>query len=401
MVTLAAPAQTNIAVTQTIHAPIAQVYSAFTERDPLKKWLCDDADVRAAVGGHILLTWQGGAHVNGVFTALEKNEQVAFTWRSANDNHETVVDVHLTAQGDGTQVELSHSGFAPDADLDTIQREWENRLNVLQMALENGEDIRITHRVIIGIVPADFNADIAARLGVPTAQGVRVGSLIPNFSAAAAGLLSDDVIIGVNGRDITDQMPIGVLVRDNKPGDVVDVSYYRGSEKHTIPVALKGYPVPDQVTTFAALADRLGAAYAEIDSTLSGLFAAASEADAAHKTAPKEWSANEVMAHLIMSERWQHNALGCMMDMPEVEGWSCNHVARIAAVTTAYPTSADLLAELRRCHAETVAVVRHIPDEVGERKTVLWQMNFQVDGMNIHTRQHFDQIRAALAAAKA
>jgi uncharacterized protein YndB with AHSA1/START domain len=403
MVTLTAPAQTSITVNQTIQAPIAQVYSAFTERDPLKKWLSDDADIRAAVGGHLLLTWQGGPHVTGVYTALEKNEHVAFTWRGANDSHATTVDVHLKAIGAATQVEVSHSGFAPntDADLDSIQREWDKRLNVLQSTLENGEDIRITHRVIIGIIPADFNADIGAKLGVPAKEGARVGSLVPGYSAAAAGLQADDVIVEVNGQAVTDQTPIGIQVRANKPGDLVDVTYYRGGEKHTIPVTLKGYPVPDQVSTFAGLADRLQAAYSQIDDTLSALFASASEAEAAHKTAPKEWSANEVMAHLIMSERWQHNALGCMMDMPEAEGWSCNHVARIRAITTIYPTGADLLAELRRDHAETVALTRHIPDDVNARKSVLWQMNFQVDGMNAHTQQHIEQIRAALAAAKA
>ena len=401
MVTLTAPARTGVTVTRTIQAPVAQVYSLFTERDPLKKWLCDDANIRAAVGGHLLLIWQGGAHVTGVYTALEKNEQVAFTWRGANDSHETAVDVQLTADGDGTRLELSHSGFAPDANLDVIQQEWDKRLNILQAALENGEDIRITHRVIIGIFPADFNAEIGAKLGIPAKEGARVGSLVPGYSAAAAGIQSDDVIVEVNGQAVTDQMPIGVQVCANKPGDVVDVTYYRGSEKHTIPVTLKGYPVPEHVENFRDLADRLEATYAEIDSTLSGLFASASESEAARKPAEKEWSANEVMAHLIMAERWQHNALGCMMDMPEAEGWSANHVARITAITTLYPTSADLLAELGRGHAETVTLLRHIPDDVGVRKSVLWQMNFQVDGMNIHTRQHIEQIRAALAAAKA
>jgi uncharacterized protein YndB with AHSA1/START domain len=401
MVTLAAPAQTSIALTRKIQAPVAQVYSAFTERNPLSKWLSDDADVRAAVGGHILLLWQGGAHVNGVFTALEKNEHVAFTWSGANDSHETLVDVHLKADGAATQVEVSHSGFAPDADLGATQQEWDKRLNVLQAVLENGEDIRITHRVIIGLVPADFNAEIGAKLGVPVKEGARVGSLIAGYSAAAAGLQADDVIVEVNGQAVTDQSPIGIQVRANKPGDLVDVTYYRGGDKHTIPVTLKGYPVPKQVTSFAALADRLQATYAEIDATLSALFVSASEADAARKPAEKEWSANEVMAHLIMAERWQHNGLGCIMDMPEAEGWSANHVARITAITTVYPTQADLLAELRRGHAETVALIRHIPDEAGARKSVLWQMNFQVDGMNAHTQQHIEQIRAALATARA
>jgi uncharacterized protein YndB with AHSA1/START domain len=401
MVTLAAPPRTGVTITRTIQSPIAQVYSAFAERDPLKKWLCDDANIRAAVGGHILLMWQGGAHITGVYTALEKNEHVAFTWHGTNDSHDTTVDVRLKADGEATHVEISHRGFVADVDLDTLHQDWEKRLNVLQASLENGEDIRITHRVIIGIFPADFNAEIGAKLGIPAKEGARVGSLVPGYSAAAAGIQSDDVIVEVNGQDVTDQTPIGVQVRNNKPGDVVEVTYYRGAEKRTIPVTLKGYPVPEAVKDFRDLADRLEAVYTEIDSTLSALFADASDAEAARKPAEKEWSANEVMAHLIMSERWQHNALGCMMDMPEADGWSANHVARITAITTMYPTSAELLAELRCGHTETVALLRNIPDENLVRKNLLWQMNFQVEGMNIHTRQHIEQIRAALKAAKA
>src|SRR6185503_20844821 len=128
-----------------------------------------------------------------------------------------------------------------------------------------------------------FNADIGVKLGIPATQGARVGSLVPGYSAAAAGIQSDDVIVEVNGQAVTDQTPIGVQVRDNKPGDVVDVAYYRGSEKHTIPVTLKGYPVPDHVDNFRELADRLEVTYGEIDSTLSALFASASEAQAARK----------------------------------------------------------------------------------------------------------------------
>jgi hypothetical protein len=185
-------------------------------------------------------------------------------------------------------------------------------------------------------------------------------------------------------------------VRNNKPGDVVEVTYYRGSEKTTIPVSLKGYPVPEAVDSFAQLGDRMEKIFNDLDAELSGLFENHSEADATRNPGEKEWSANQVMAHLIMSERWLHNSLGAYMDAPEANGWSCNHVSRISAVTTLYPTSADLLAELRRGHAETVALLRNIPAETAERKALLWQMNFQLEGMVQHSRQHINQIGAAL-----
>jgi hypothetical protein len=223
--------------------------------------------------------------------------------------------------------------------------------------------------------------------------------VIPNYSAGAAGIQSDDVIVGVNGQYFTETVTLGSLVRGKRPGDTVQVTYYRDGQQQTIPVTLKGYPLPEAVTSFAELAARLEKRYAEQVSQLAELFGQHSEAQAAKSPAEKEWSANQVLAHLIMSERWEHNYLGSMMEEPEANGWSNNHVSRINAVTTVYPTSAELLAELKRAHAETVAIVRNIPTEVGARKNLLWRMNFQIDGMVIHTRQHINQIRAALEAA--
>ena len=387
MVTLEKVPARTLTLSRTIKAPIAQVYSAFTDRDAMTDWLADDARIRAAEGGHILLTWDGGRHAFGEYTTLEKEARVAFTM------DEGQVEATFAAEGERTHLTVSLSGF--DAEADVQRAEWKKRLDTLQLSLEDGADLRITGRVILGIYPSDFDAEIAKKLGIPTEHGVRVGNTIPGYSAAEAGLVTDDVVVGVNGEAISEQRNLGTLVKGNKPGDTVQVDFYRGGEKHTIPVTLKGYPAPDAVADFPTLADRIQATYAEIDKELAGLFEKKTEAQAAKKPAPKEWSANEVLAHLIMSERWLHNWLGTLMNTPEAEGWSANHVARITAVTTTYPTHDDLLAELRRGHAETVALVRHVPGDV--QKNVLWWMNFELDGMAKHARQHLNQIEAALA----
>jgi uncharacterized protein YndB with AHSA1/START domain len=396
MVTAVAPERQAVSVARTFQAPVAEVYDAFTKRDSIRDWLSDGGEVRAAVGGHILLTWQGGAHVTGAYTALDKNERAAFSWRGLDDTQETQVEARLREADGATHLELTHTGFAPDANLDAIKQTWETRLDTLQTALEKGEDTRITERVIIGIYPDDFNADIAAKLGVPATEGTRVANVIPGYSAEAAGLQADDVVVEMNGKAVTDTTPIGTLVQGKKPGDSVEVAFYRGAEKHKVTVKLKGYPVPEAVADFVTLADRAADMYATLDAELAGLFQAHSEADAARKPAPKEWSANEVLAHLIMGERWMHNWLGTLMNAPEADGWSANHDARIAGVTAVHPTNADLLAELRRGHAETVAIVRNVPAETS--KNILWWMNFQLDGMATHARQHMKQIQAALKA---
>jgi uncharacterized protein YndB with AHSA1/START domain len=392
MVTLAAPPQT-LTFTRTLHAPVAQVYTAFTDKDTLSHWLADHTDLGVGDTGHVLFTWEGGRLAFGAYTAREKDQRVAFTWHEGDT--EGQVEAAMTPQGDDTQLTLNLSGLGEEARAD-----WETRLETLGLMLEDGADLRITGRVILGVYPSDFNEKIAAKLGIPVKDGVRVANVIPGYSAESAGIRSDDVIVGLNGQDISEGTPLSLLVRGKRPGETVQVAFYRDGQKQTIPVTLKGYPLPEAVTSFAQLADRLENTYAEMEGRFAAVFDGVPEADAARQPAPKEWSANQVLAHLIMSERWQHNSLGTIMDAPEADGWSANHPARIAAMTTVYPTSADLLDELRRAHAETVALVRSVPDEAGAVKRLLWQMNFQIDGMVKHTQQHFDQIQAALGAAQ-
>ncbi|MBZ0284079.1 MAG: SRPBCC domain-containing protein [Anaerolineae bacterium] len=395
MVTLD-PVQT---LTRKINAPLAQVDESFATKDGLSDWLADQVYLRAEVGGHLLLTWFNNRHVTGIFTVVEKHKQVAFTWRE--NNAELLVEADFQEQNGSTDLTLNLSGFAPDADVNAIYDEWNTHLDNLKLALESGEDGRITRRVIIGIYPADFNADIAAKLEVPVTEGTRVGNLIPNFGAEKAGLKPDDVVVAVNGQTVTNTMPMFMHMRHNRPGDSVEITYYRGSQKHTAPMILSGYPVPDTAADFAALAARTELTYADLDRKLSALFDGVSEIEAAQKPAEKEWSAMEVLAHLILSDRWMQQWIGTVMEgTGEAEGWSGNYSARIASITATYTNTHVLLAELRRGWAETVALLRHTPAEAAARKSNLWWINFEIDSMARHAEQHCDQIKAALAAAR-
>ncbi|MCB9453918.1 MAG: SRPBCC domain-containing protein [Anaerolineaceae bacterium] len=398
MVAIDTPLTRTLTFTRTIKAPAEQVYSAFTDRDWIRDWLCDDAHLRVQVGGHLLLIWNPDQHVTGVYTALEANERVAFTWKSPDDAAESLVEVVLEAQDNSTALTLTHSG---DSVTDAHEREWEKKLHILTAMLETGADIRITERVIIGIYPGAFDAEVAQRLGVPVEEGTRVTGLVPGLAAEQAGLQPDDVVVAMDGTAVTAQMPMNQIVADRKPGDTVEVAFYRGSEKQKVALALSGYPVPAVPETFAALGDHYQTAYGELDSEIKTIFAEVTEAQAGQSPAEGEWSANQVLAHLILSERWLQHWLGGLMQGPEVAGFTGNTPARIAGVTTTYPTSAALLAELRRAHAETVALLRAVPAEYAARKNNLWWMAFEMHGFVFHTRQHIQQINEALAAARA
>ncbi len=390
----------TLTFTRTIHAPAEQVYQSFTQRDWVTYWFCDEAHVRPAVSGHALFVWNTGYHAFCSFKALEPNQRVVLAWRGMGETHDSEIEVAINAQDGGTGVALTISGHNSEAEA-VIAQEWETRLDNLVSALETGADQRITQRVIIGIFPTSFDEKDAARLGVPMTQGTRVGNVIPGLGAAAAGLQPDDVIVAMDGKDVTPDRSMSVLVANRKPGDKVEVTYYRGGEKRTAKMKLSGYPVPPIYDTLTSLANAIEQMYAEHDAELTAVFDGVSESEAGKKPAPEEWSAQQVVAHLILNERWLHSWLGGHLQGPEISGYTCNSPARIAGVLSNYPTTADLLAELRRGWAETLAIVRSMPASVAERKAYLWWMSFEVMGLRVHTEDHFDQMRKAIAAARA
>ncbi len=382
-----------------IHAPVEQVYNAFLARDTLYYWLCDDANVRGEVGGHLLLSWVvPRSFVTGKFTALDKNQFIAFTWREP-DREETDVEVEIEEADGGIKIVLRHSGDFEDAA--ALEKRWNKSLNNLVSFLETGADLRIANRVIIGIYPDALSKEKAQSLGVPVEDGTLVTGLVPDFSAEKAGLQVDDVIVKMNGHEVTSETPMNMLVAENKPGDKIEVEYYRGSEKHAAAMELKGYPLPAIPADFAAFAAELENLYADINTDIRALFADVAEDVASKKPAANEWSANEVVAHLILTERWLQNWLGGLLQGPEITGFTGNTDARIQAVTTIYNTKDAMLDAFQRTMAETVAVIRHFPAAALDRKSNLWWVAFEFHGFPLHTRNHFRQIQDAIAAARA
>lgn len=392
---VASPTQ-ELTLTRVVQAPASDVYRAFTDRDGLYYWLCNNALVNARVGGPALLTWNTGYYAFVTFTALEPDKRIRLTWRGQGETNDSVVEVDLEAADGRTTLTLKHSGFDTSANPDAYRQEWENHLRNLVSYLETGADLRITERVIVGIFPGLFNEEVAERLGVPVTDGTLVGSVLEGMGAQQAGLQANDVIVEVDGQQATQQNPMFQILANRKPGDEVSLVFYRGAEKHSTTLKLSGYPVPEVPADFQALAGRVRALYDQLDGEMTALLRDVSEAAAERKPAPDAWNVKEVLAHLILNERWMQNQLGGYFQGPEIAGYTGNTPPRISAVTATYPTLAALQQEMRRAWSETVALVRSVTTEV--RPYVLWWSSFNYHGYPQHTRQHFDQIRDALKA---
>ena len=395
-----------LSVSRLVEAPPAQVYYAFTNSSCLREWLADSSQIAPRPGGRFYLSWNSGYYTSGEYTHLESPGRVAFTWRGRGEPAETQVQVTLAPQGSGTLVTVEHSGFGTGASWEEASTEsrsgWQRGLDNLASVLETGEDLRIVRRPMMGIGLSDFNEVIARQAGVPVSTGIRLDSTAPGMGAEAAGLQKGDVLVEIDDQPITDFASLTTALQGHVAGDRVMVGYYRGPERRTTGMELSRRPLPTIIWDPVELSRAVAGQYTEARQALRSFFADVSEAEASHRPAAAEWSAREVLAHLIHSERGFQNNVGEMVTgaEPVYDDFGENLLARVEATVAVYPTIADLLAAYERSTDETVALLVHLPEEATGRKSSYWRLALIALDNPFHFRGHLEQMGDAVQSAR-
>jgi uncharacterized protein YndB with AHSA1/START domain len=394
---------------QIVKASPSAVFRAFTRPIALREWLCDGAVAEARPGGHYHFWWNSGYYASGEFTMVEQDKAAAFTWQGRHEPAATQVAVSLAPAAAGVQITLTHSGLAagPEwaAAAQEISRGWEVGLENLVSVLETGLDLRFVRRPVLGVNLDEFNADIAARMGVPVTEGVRLSGVVGGLGAQAAGLQSDDVIVAIGGAAINDWPTLVTALQRQRAGDRVLVVFWRGSEKRTVEMTLSARSLPEVPAAADALAAALQGIYDEFGEEVARCFEGVSDARAAHKPAANEWSALDAVAHLIATERenlvWIADVINDAERWPDRFENPTNVPARIAGTVAAYPTVAAMLDELKRNQTEATATIAALPAEVVARKGTYWRLGRDLLLASEHIREHIGQIRAAIQMAPA
>ena len=390
---------------QVVPASADAVYRAFTNATALREWLCDVATTAPREGGRCYLAWNDGYYSSGEFTKLEPDETVAFTWHGRGEPAPSNVQVTLQPDGDATRVRVVHgevgAGPAWDEIVSALKQAWPFSLENLYSVFSSGEDLRFTQRPMLGITISDFDAGIAERLGVPVSQGICLDGVVPHMGAGAAGVKDGDVIVGVDEHEVVDWASLSTALQGHRAGDDVQVTFYRGPERKQVSMTLSGRPIPEIPQTLDGLAEAVTEHYAQMDADLRTVLDGVGEGQLDNRAAPGAWSAREVLAHLIQSERAWHSYMSDMVTghEPWYDDWGGNLQARIDATVDAYPSVSDLLQELRRVNAETVAFVTHLPPSFLERKPTYWRLAYQLLETPYHHRTHMTQMREAIAAS--
>jgi hypothetical protein len=223
------------------------------------------------------------------------------------------------------------------------------------------------------------------------------------MGAHAAGLCKDDVIVGLDGKPITnDYGSFVAALKGKKGGDKVEVVFYRGSQKKTVTMELTKKPVPDISWDPAELAKQVRLKYNATLSRLEACFKDVSEGEADQEPAPGEWSAKQTLAHLIHTERgWIANLDDSVGGYERLaDDWGGNLLAHINATIQAYGSVRGMLDELERLSVEMVAFLTALPNSFVERKASYFLNAAQMLELESHTISHIDQINSAIALAR-
>lgn len=138
----------------------------------------------------------------------------------------------------------------------------------IQMAMGVADQLRQfgeVKRGRIGVTIAALSPERARALGLSTNRGALIGEVAPASPAAQGGLVSDDVIVEVNGRKIETPGNLTATVSMTRPGESLQIVYMRaGQVRRTSVVAAAPEPIAVAVTGAGGSLTALGATFRDL-----------------------------------------------------------------------------------------------------------------------------------------
>ena len=139
----------SLTIKRRFKATPAQVYQAWIDPAQLARWMGGpdvtaaeaEADVRVGGRYHVHMTTATDEHnVDGVYREVRPNEKLVFTWAwRSTPERESLVTVHLKADGDHTIMTFTHEQFFDEAARDRHEHGWTGSFVKLEAHLNKSE----------------------------------------------------------------------------------------------------------------------------------------------------------------------------------------------------------------------------------------------------------------------
>jgi serine protease Do len=110
---------------------------------------------------------------------------------------------------------------------------------VAQQVIADLQSDGVVTRGFLGVSLQDLNDDLAAGLGLENTNGALVTEPVEGAPAAAAGVLSGDVIVSVDGQPVRNGRELSRTISQRSPGTDVELGIIRGGEEIDLTVTLE------------------------------------------------------------------------------------------------------------------------------------------------------------------
>ena len=103
-----------VVIERTFNAPVARVWKALTDGDEMRGWYFDLKEFKPEVGFEFEFTVEHeGTRYNHLckITEVIPQKKIAYTWRYAGEEGDSLVTFELFADGDKTRLRLTHEGL--------------------------------------------------------------------------------------------------------------------------------------------------------------------------------------------------------------------------------------------------------------------------------------------------
>jgi Do/DeqQ family serine protease len=109
-------------------------------------------------------------------------------------------------------------------------------INIVKAVAEDLIEYGVVSRGYLGIDPGDISSDMAEAMGLENAKGALVQDVVKGTPAAEAGIEQGDVIVEFDGKEVTSENSLRLVVGNTPPGKIVNVKVIRDGRYRTFRV---------------------------------------------------------------------------------------------------------------------------------------------------------------------
>lgn len=110
--------------------------------------------------------------------------------------------------------------------------------NIARKIIEDIMEYGNVQRGILGVEGGELNSSVSKELGVSQTEGFYINKVTKNSGAEKAGLQKGDIIVKLDGQNVSTFADLSGYINTKRPNDKIQVTYIRDGKNKIVPVTL-------------------------------------------------------------------------------------------------------------------------------------------------------------------